>query len=68
MFQVSHRGKGIDDAGTIEGAREIVRDQEPGRYDVDESRSKPFLSGHISRRWGQLIRQPYGLVEDKPCP
>jgi hypothetical protein len=36
MFRVSHRGQGIDDADTIESAREIARGQEPGRYDIDE--------------------------------
>jgi hypothetical protein len=51
MFRVSHRGKGIDDADTIEGARVIVRGQSPGRYDVDEIRAEPFPSGHTSRAW-----------------
>jgi hypothetical protein len=36
MFRVSHRGEGIDDADTVEGARGIVQGQPPGRYDVDE--------------------------------
>jgi hypothetical protein len=52
MFRVSHRGEGIDDADTIEGAREIVRGQPPGRYEVDEIWADPFLSGHTSRAWG----------------
>jgi hypothetical protein len=30
MFRVSHRGEGIDDADTLEGARGIVRGQSPG--------------------------------------
>jgi hypothetical protein len=25
MFRVSHRGEGVDDADTVEGAREIVQ-------------------------------------------
>src|SRR5262249_26779004 len=45
MFRVSHRGEGIDDADTIEGARGIVRGQSPGRYEVDEIR--PNLLGRI---------------------
>jgi hypothetical protein len=49
MFRVSHRGEGIDDADTIEGAREIVRGQQPGRYDVDEIRAEPLPSRHTSR-------------------
>jgi hypothetical protein len=44
MFRVSHRGEGIDDADTIQGAREIVRGQPPGRYDIDEIRAEPFAS------------------------
>jgi hypothetical protein len=55
MFRVSHRGEGIDDADTLEGARGIVRGQPPGRYDVDEIRAEPFPSGHTSRQWGRLI-------------
>jgi hypothetical protein len=49
MFRVSHRGEGIDDADTLEGARQIVPGQAPGRYDVDEIRDGPFPSGHTSR-------------------
>jgi hypothetical protein len=55
MFRVSHRGAGIDDADTIQGAREIVQGQEPGRYDVDEIRAEPFPSGHTSRQWGRRV-------------
>jgi hypothetical protein len=68
MFRVSHRGEGIDDADTIEGARGIVRGHPPGRYDVDEIRAEPFASGHTSRAWGSLIRHPDGRVEDEPWP
>jgi hypothetical protein len=68
MFRVSHRGDRIDDADTIEGAREIVQSQPPGRYDVDEIQADPFPSGHTSRQWGHLIRHPDGRVEDEPHP
>jgi hypothetical protein len=68
MFRVSHRGEGIDDSGTIEGAREIVRGQTPGQYDVDELRAEPFPSGHTSKQWGRLIRHPDGWVEEDPHP
>jgi hypothetical protein len=68
MFRVSHRGDGIDDPDTIEGARGIVRDQPPGHYDVDEIRAEPFPSGHTSRGWGRLIRHPDGRVEDESHP
>jgi hypothetical protein len=57
---------GIDDADTLEGARGIVRGQSRGRYDVDEIRAEPFLSGHRSRAWGHLNRHPDGRVEDEP--
>ena len=53
MFRVSQRSDGIDDADTIEGAREIVRGQPPDRYDMDEIRADPFPSGHTSRSWGR---------------
>ena len=39
MIRVSHQGGSIDDAETIDGAREIVRGQPPGRYDVEEIRA-----------------------------
>lgn len=68
MFRVSHRGEGIDDADTIEGAREIVRGQPPGRYEVDEIRAGPLRSGLTSREWGRLIRHGDGRVEDEPPP
>jgi hypothetical protein len=68
MFRVSHRGEGIDDADTLEGARGIVRGQPPGRYDVDEIRAEPFRSGHTSGQWGRLIRHPDGRVEEEPWP
>ena len=63
MFRVSSTGEGIDDAGTIEGAREIVQGQLPGRYAVDEIRAEPFPSGHTSRTWGRVIRHTDGRVE-----
>jgi hypothetical protein len=55
MFRVSHRGGGIDDADTIEGARQIVPGQAPGRYDVEEIRAGPVPSGHNSRPWRPMI-------------
>ena len=30
MFRVSHKGEVIDDADTIEGARQVVQGQPPG--------------------------------------
>ena len=68
MFRVSHQGEGIDDAYSIEGAREIVQGQPPGRYEVGEIRAEPFVSGHTIRRWGRMIRHPDGRVEDDPNP
>jgi hypothetical protein len=57
------RGEGIDDADTIDGAREIVRRGLPDRNDVDEIQADPFPSGHISRLWGRMIRHPDGRIE-----
>jgi hypothetical protein len=68
MFRVSHSGKGIDDADTIDGARAIVQGQPPGRYDVEEIRSEPFPSGHTCRSWGRMIHHPDGRVEEEPWP
>ena len=66
MLRVSRQSEAIDDADNIEGARVIVRDQPPGRYEVAEIRAEPFASGHTSRSWGRLIRHPDGRVEDEP--
>jgi hypothetical protein len=66
MFRVSHRRDGIADADTIEGAREIVRDQPTGRFDIDEIRDDPFPSGHTSRSRGTAIKQPDGTVAVEP--
>jgi hypothetical protein len=68
MFRVSHRGEGIDDADTIGGVREIVREQPSGRYDVDEVRAEPFASGSTSRSGGRMVRHPDGRVEEEPWP
>lgn len=45
MFRISHRGEAIEDADTIDGAREIFRGQPSDRFDVDVIRSEPFPSG-----------------------
>ena len=68
MFRINHRGEGIDDSDSLEGAWEIVQSGQPGRYDVDEIQAAPFPSGHTSRAWGRLIRHPDGRVEDEPWP
>jgi hypothetical protein len=68
MFRVSHKGEGIDNTDSIEGAREVVQGQPPGRYDVDVIRTDPFPSGHTSRAWGRMVRHPDGQVEDDPWP
>jgi hypothetical protein len=68
LFRVSHKGEGIDDADSIEGARQVVWGQPPDRYDVDEIRAEPFASGHTSRSWGRMIGRADGRVEDEPLP
>jgi hypothetical protein len=66
MFQVRINGVWIGYAGSIGGAREIVRCEPPGRYDIDEIQADRCASGLASKRWGHLIRHPDGLVEDQP--
>jgi hypothetical protein len=67
MFRVTNNGMWIGYSGSIGGAREIVRCEGPGRYDVDEIRADPFASGITSTHWGHLIRQDDGQVEDLPA-
>jgi hypothetical protein len=66
LFRVSQGGEGIDDADTIEGAREIARGQPTGRYDLDEIRADPFPSGYTSLSWCRIIRHPDERVDVSP--
>jgi hypothetical protein len=68
LFRASRRGGVIDDADTIDGAREIVRGRVSRRDDVDDIRAGPFLSGHASRSRGRMIRYLDGRVEEEPWP
>ena len=61
MFRISHEGEGIDDTGTIDGAREIVRGKAPGRYDVDEIRSRSLAGApewRVAYPWLGCVRTP----------
>jgi hypothetical protein len=55
MFRVSHKGDGIDDADTIDGARAIVRGQPLGRYDVDEIRAELSYPGRARPEFQLLL-------------
>jgi hypothetical protein len=69
MFHVRSNDVLIGYSGSIEGAREIVRCEPPGCYDVDEIRAdRLFRSGITPRRWGSLIMHPDGQVEEAPHP
>jgi hypothetical protein len=65
MFRIS-RGESGFDSDTLEQAREMLCDENPGRFHLDEIRAEPFASGHTSRAWGSLIRRADGRVEDEP--
>jgi hypothetical protein len=70
MFRVGQKGEGLDDADTIEGAREIVQDEPPGRYDVDEISAEPLPAGHTSRRRGVAVKHwdaKVELIKDQPA-
>jgi hypothetical protein len=66
MFRVSHKGVDIAEVETIEDARDIVRNQSPGCYDVDEVQAEPFSTGDLSRAWGRLTLHPDGTIEEDP--
>ena len=66
MFRVSRDSVWIGYAGSITGAREIVRCEPAGCYDVVEVRADPIATGVKARQWGRLIRLPDGRVEDEP--
>jgi hypothetical protein len=44
MFRVTHRGEGIEEADTIEGASEIAHQQPQGRFGVEEIRAETFAT------------------------
>jgi hypothetical protein len=67
MFRVSYNGEGLDDANTIEGGAQIVREQAPGRYGIGEIRVDPGPSGHC-RRWGVLFKLEDGTILAEPGP
>jgi hypothetical protein len=66
MFQVRLDSVLIGYAGSLEGAREIVRCGPPGRYHITEIRADPFGLGLTSRGWGHLTLHRDGQVEDEP--
>jgi hypothetical protein len=65
MFRVRYNELWIGYSGSIGGAREIVRCELPGRYDVDEIRADVLGSGITATPWGHLIRHCDGRVEDE---
>jgi len=66
MFRISHKGKELAHADTLEHARQIILPQVPGRYDVDELHDDPLCSTQTAKAWGSLIRHPDGRIEDDP--
>jgi hypothetical protein len=68
MFRVSRDETIGGDADTNDSAREIVRQQEPGRYRIDEISRDPLPSGHTSRRWRVGIKKADGSVMLEPDP
>jgi len=61
-LRVSNEDRALVHAGTIDGARAVVREGQPGCYHVDEISSDPLPSGHASRRWGVGIKRRDGFV------
>jgi hypothetical protein len=68
MFQVSRGGAIAGDADTLEGAREILRQQRPGQYAIDQISAGPLPSGRTSKQWGVGIKQSDGSVMLLPAP
>jgi hypothetical protein len=65
MFQIRRGEVWVGYAGSIGGAREIVRCEPAGHYNVEEVRAEVLPIGIRTRQWGQLIRMPDGRVEDQ---
>jgi hypothetical protein len=65
MYRVRRNELCIGYSGSIGGAREIVRCEQPGRYDVEMVRADSCSSGITSTHWGHLIRHSDGRVEEE---
>ena len=69
MYRISRNGQEpIVDVDTVDDIEPAIRDFEAGRYDVDEISAHPVRSGHISRRWGTVIKWRDGTVFLEPDP
>jgi hypothetical protein len=66
IFRISQRGrvpgKHVD---SLESAREHIRRQRPGCYDIDILHFEPDLSRHELKAWGRMFRHPDGQIEDE---
>jgi Tol biopolymer transport system component len=47
---------------TVQGVVEIVKNDRPGRYQIDETNADLLSSGQPSRNWGAVIRFPSGDI------
>jgi hypothetical protein len=53
---------------TLEEIEPAIQRRQPGRWQIDEFRAKPFPSGHTSRRWGVGIKLADASVVIEPHP
>ena len=65
---VNYQDDWLADAHSIGYLKGLVAKLAPGRYSVDENRDEPGLGGHLTRRWGTLIKLDDGTIIAKLGP
>ena len=63
MFRIlSPDGAYLALSETVQGVVEVVRNNRPGRYQIDETGAGVSASSPTSRNWGAVIRFPSGDI------
>jgi hypothetical protein len=68
MFRVSRGAAIAGDADRLEGVREILREQRPGQYEIDQISADALPLGRTLRQWGIGIKDVDGSVLLVPAP
>jgi hypothetical protein len=65
---IDSKGEMLSHADSIGYLKGILQHLDAGRYVVDEIASVPMPSGHIARRWRQMVKLGNGTIIEEPDP
>jgi len=68
MIRISGKDDFLLDVETVEQIERGICSSPPGRYQVDETSTKPLPSGHTARRCGVGIKRADGSIVMEPDP